>query len=212
MTDLATYKPIPGSTAHRVLTLLKRNSLEEYSDAELARMFDGKPGAIITFLATAISCGLIARRKDGQGNVLNIAGPKLSAFDLPTISAAAPPPGTIRGTATLPQFPAPQAALTAKYVRNDAAARAGKRLPMLDVTALHAKPGKPPVGRQCIKGRTRYDELFDKLAEPGLCVELPIAYQASVDKAKYVYARRYPGQRYSVRRINDQTCGIFRTA
>jgi hypothetical protein len=83
-------------------------------------------------------------------------------------------------------------------------------LPKLDVKKLQVRFDVPvPEKRQ--KGRTRYDELFDLLDKPGTSVLLERSYAASVLKAAQQYSKR-TNRDFKVRVVNDEQCGVWRTA
>ena len=90
----STYKARPGSIATRLLQHLQQNPTAVLTTAAVAKAFGGKPTAMQTTLARAVSAKLLTRTPSGgpRKQLQYAAGPALAAFDLTPKAKAAPAP------------------------------------------------------------------------------------------------------------------------
>jgi hypothetical protein len=124
----------------------------------------------------------VLRTPAGTAQVAKPAGARSSVFDI-----ARPPPGTSKTGGVRP------------------------RLPVLDAAALVVKRGVPkPIPHKRGPGAPSvYAPVLDALTEPGMSIELPIAYKGAVYAYAKKLAKRDP-RRFSVQAINETTCGLWR--
>lgn len=85
------------------------------------------------------------------------------------------------------------------------------RLPVLDASVLVVKRGvpKPTPHKRGPGSPSVYAPVLDALTEPGMSIELPIAYKGAV----YAYVKKLAkrdARRFSVQAINETTCGLWR--
>lgn len=191
------YEPHATSLAGKVLAYFRQHRDEELSAADIAIKYDTNVSEVPALLASAVTHLLLSvqsHRKNGVPGKLYSPGPALKAE---ASRAAAPAPASAWPAAAKPK-PSPQL---------------GKRLPPLDISKLQVQTGQPMPARRGTQGQSRWGPLFAKLTQPDTSVDLPVAYKSAVAKARDVWVKAHPGQKFSVARLPDtELCRVKRTA
>lgn len=120
-------------------------------------------------------------------------------------SAATAPRGKPRG-AVASVFDAARAARPARKAQ---VGGVRPSLPPLDPAALVFTIGEPKPARHSKPGTSKYAAVFAGLTQPGASTKLPIAYLGTIKSMAKKRAQAGLGK-YSVLRVNDTTCGIWR--
>lgn len=223
------YEPQPDSLAAKVVGFLRRAPDAELSIEDVATKFPPvQTRAVTACLNTPTEHGMLKRVRNEAGVIVYRAGPKLSPQPAPRSTTAQAPaqasstqaPASVPSAPPAPPAPpetpaaAPQAAAPVVPTTSRPSAR-GRfvRLPEIDLAALPVRRDVPiPMKKQALKGKTRYDAVFDGLKEPGDSRgPMDIAYYQTLVKAAKVYSKER-GVPLLVRRIDDKTCGVWRDA
>jgi hypothetical protein len=182
----------PGSPAERIALFFLSNPDEALARADVAAKLSIAPGAVEAAMEPAVTAGLITIANSVDLGRVWRAGPRLKHWNPQPQLSEQPKPKTSRG---------------------------GKRrlLPVLKVASLQVSHDLPcPGTRFCRPGSTRHDDLFDTLTADGMSVTgIPAAYTAALMKAVQGYVKGRPNLKESrllVRRIDDETCGVWRVA
>lgn len=219
------YTPTPGSAAHRVCSFFADNPEETLTKDDLCAKFDMARLSIPGLLDRAFRARYIRLSAPDQYT----AGDNIDQF---TRQADAPSADQVTDAAPV-QAPAPVAppvAAPAPQVQEQAtpaaapapsptikttSRRGGRRnaLPPLDVSQVAVHVDIPLPTNATKPGQGRYVELFERLTEVGMSIQLPIVYRGAVGKATVTYCQRTrPGRKLAVRTIDANTIGIWRTA
>ncbi len=217
------YTPTPGSAAHRVCSFFANNPGETLTKDDLCVKFDMARPSVPGLLDRAFSARYIRLSAPDQytagDNIDQFAGQAeapATALATARVAASVQTPAPIAHTvaAPAPQV-SEQTASAAAPALKPTSRRGGRRnaLPPLDVSALPVLQGLPVPSMANKPGQGRYVELFDRLTEVGMCVQLPIAYRGAVGKAAATYCQRTrQGRKLAVRTVDANTIGVWRTA
>lgn len=185
----------PGSPGHAICVFFRNNPDEFLDRPALSAKLRIAPGAVDAAMLPVVEAGLVTMANDGDLGRVWRPGPRLKHW----ILLASPPP-----------------------VSKPAVRRGGTRtyLPPINAGSVGVVSGAPlpnHIDRFAMRGRTKYDALFDKLVEDDQSLQgLPIAYKAAMQKAVTVYLKQRPRltahSHLRVLRIDDKTCGVWRTA
>jgi hypothetical protein len=183
------------------------NRDEEMSAADIALKFDATRNGIEGTLQIAVKHEWLCHQRSAEGALkVYCAGPNLphdyaaadrladTVLSSPSAATSHPWPQHLRPGTKPPRRPA-----------------ARNRLPELAVDELPVSTDRPVPLKPTRKGESRYDKLLDRLATPGASVLLPRKYQAAVQKASMLYGKR-TGRVFTVRVVDAQQCGVWRTA
>lgn len=186
------YTPQPGGGAWRICQWFLINREEHLTTSDIAQKFDIPKGSVSGILERSVGTELLMIVRDA--GTAYAAGPRLHEINRPAVNVAMPtPPATApkKGPGTWP----------------------ARRLPDLDVSAIPIKRGAPlPPVHLNRAGEGRYTALLDKLTEPGMSVELPKIYRATLAKSVAVYSKYHlGGRKFVVRTIDREKCGVWRT-
>lgn len=209
------YEPALGSLGATVVAYFRRPDAQpELTQEEIVTKFPPtKYASISGCLMSCVTNGLLARVRNSAGVIVYRPGPHLSrrpaaanaitntAAGAPTSAHAAPPPASVP--------------TTGQAGTKRPSGRGRSRLPDLDLDAIEVHEGVPlPESNQSGRGRSKYNDLFDRLARPNTSVEVPAAYKAAVQKASIVYRRLHPERVILVRGVPNRPdlCGIWRMA
>lgn len=87
----------------------------------------------------------------------------------------------------------------------------GPTLPLIDVSQLVVRTDVPrPMTRYAASMAARYEPLFDKLAAAGSSVEVDLAYLATLKRAAQTYCKNHAGRKFTVRKVSDSHCCVWR--
>lgn len=192
------YTPEPGSPAGRVLDLLARNPLEEYTSSDLALKFQVPKAKWDVLLVEPVAKSLIHREKvAGDSNIVWCAGANLKVWAARRSGAAVPP----AWGATKPKR----------------SPRGGSRplLQELDISTVTVETGgaiATPTGQG---GVSKWDALFGLLKQPNTSVAVPLAYKGTL--AAYVKKRKKDGRLKGTYIVGSDAadrskCRVLRTA
>ena len=205
------YTPTPGSTAHRVCSFFADNPDETLTKDDLCAKFDMARPSIPGLLDRAFRARYIRLSAPDQYT----AGANINQFtgqvEAPA-SAPAPAPQLQEQNASAAD-PANESAPAAVVKATNRSGGRRNSLPPLDVSQVAVHTDIPLPSTATKPGQGRYVELFERLTQVGMSVQLPIVYRGAVGKATVTYCQRTrPGRKLAVRTIDANTIGIWRTA
>lgn len=196
----ADYTPNDGTLADRVVQHLRAQPLDELEAVDIAAKFSCAVGSVPTLLASCITNGLIARRKNGMSTWLYIAGPHL-----------------FRGQHKAPVYASPASPPVAAPAAGAAPAPASRRspLPVLDLSSVTVRRDVQDTGRTDVR-RVAYFAALDKLDAPKTALDLDKRYRGAISKAAQDYVKRpgHEGKRFVFRSHPTDTtlCTVLREA
>lgn len=176
--------------ARRVCAYFAANPDEALSSDDIAIKWDAEKQEVATQLKTAVLYGLLNRSK---GPIYS-AGPRLENSEFAEQDRSAP---------------APPATPSAKPARRPGSwATKGLRL---DIAALPIRTDIPLPSTQggTAAGGNKWDALFERLTDVGMCAPLPVIWRSAISKACTVYQHK-TRKRFAVRLIDAKTIGLFR--
>ena len=181
------YAPAAGSTAWKVIEFLTTNPDEYLSAADIEAKFSHPALQVHSALAQAIDAGALTREEELEsGDLMYRLG----------VGCAAVQAAPARATSLLAgAWQAP-------------VKRRGKA-PFIDVDALVIRHDVPMPSKH--QGHyVNWKSLFERMPV-GSSVELPLKVSSSASKMVHDYSKK-TGARFSVRKLNDETIGLWRDA
>lgn len=175
--------PSPGSLPARVLLWLSSNPDEELYTNDIAIKFEAPPAAIASTLRRSVDVGWLRRTGSGKSG---LGG------------------GYTYGITDSGQ----EAAQRIRAISRPSESTDIKRnpqLPPLDAAAMTVEYDVVPRPFIAPKGRTRYDDLLDRLDRPGASVLVPHSYHGTLTKAAQTYGKRTGRAFRVVRETLDQS-------
>lgn len=146
-------------------------------------------------------------------NAYKKSGPPIGPNDdEPDNGAAAKQRVVLTSAAAAPPLAGNLAAASSVFaLAKKPAKRGGRRaaLPPVDFSQLVFEVGieKPPRASFSVRGQSKYAAIFDTI-KPGQSVELPAAYFGAV----YAAAKKRKTERYTMRRVSETHCRLWRDA
>lgn len=179
-----TKKPRKDSIAWKVVDFLEGNPAEELTRHDIAEKFDIDPVQVDDALRSVVSSGHIVRELNSES---------VSVWRLNFSRKGIPKPFAI-------------SLAEAKKVR-----RAARKIPVaIDFAALVIEKEVPLVDNSR-KGTSEWEKLLGRM-EAGDSVLLPIEARDAAAHAYAAYKRKYPVTRFSVRKVDQGSCRIWRLA
>lgn len=182
-----TYNPMKGSLPWKVIEFLTTNPGETLSIDDISVKFDAPVRGLPSQLTPAVESGALVRLEDPEEDemVYRLGKGHPEIKPRPSIHPTLGPLGT-------------------------APAEKKRRLHVfIDTSKIEIKSGVPiPPGAG--NGRTNWTALFDRMNKDD-CAELPLSSRASIQKCVSEYSKT-TGKAFTIRRINDETLGLWRVS
>lgn len=182
--------PALSGTALLAVQFFKANPDEELTRSDASDKWALPVGALESVLQPAVSAGLITMANSGDLGRVWRAGPMLKHWKP---DGGTPPAGNSQ--------------------------RGGRRvrLPQLDLAKLTVSTDMPLPSHGSEKGRTKHDELLNRLTADGMSVTgIPADYYGAVAKAVQTYLENRPtlaaASVFKVRRTSPTEFGVWRLA
>lgn len=191
----ATYTPLPGSVAYRVLDWFQKNPREELTVADVARLLDVSRSSVSGSLKSAVDKGVLQYK---QNDDLIYVYTLTDAYRYRDMKLRQPEAKPER-----PSFPA----------------RGKVTLPpsALDFSQLKPEKGVPLLGKSMgVAGVSKWAPLFAMLTEPEMSVEFPAEWKSAVaaqsTKLNVQHHKAKEPTRYKVRLTGDGKARVWRVS
>lgn len=87
----------------------------------------------------------------------------------------------------------------------------GPTLPALDLSQMKVRNDVPrPSSRYAASMAARYEPFFDMLAAVNNSIEVDLAYMATLKRSAQTYCKNHPGRKFTVRKVSDSKCCVWR--
>ncbi|MET3461256.1 hypothetical protein [Variovorax atrisoli] len=181
------YTPTKGTLPWKVIEFLTTNPAETLTVDDISVKFDAPVRGLPALLTPAVESGALVRLEDAEEDEmvyrLGKGHPQIKAR--PSIHPSLGPVGT---------------ALTEKKKRH--------RI-FIDTSKIEIKSGVP-IPQRAANGRTDWTALFDRMKKDD-CAELPMSSRGTIQKCVNEYSKA-TGKAFTIRRINDETLGLWRVS
>ena len=203
------YAPQPGSLAARVLAVFGRAQREAFTNAELAIKFDTKPAAMLDALRPAVLHDLLeySQSEDDDFKTWR-AGPAFAEWQRHHARLGRAWAATVGTAVSTPSGSGRSKRASTGQPRT--------RLPDLDFSraASTVREAAPPPTKYDGRGNigSKYDPLFNMLPKPGMSVDVPLAYFATLTAAVTKRNRSRVDGRWLLRRTAVDVATLWREA